>query len=128
MTAFNSKIVLGSTLSLFALMQYANAEGLPFILNAEEISYEKDSTAITAGGDVELISEEGSLKADEISYDQVENIISATGNILFKGLKEKSINKKLRKTLSRVVTYKKFIVGGVVVIGFVKHFSTKPEN
>jgi LPS-assembly protein len=57
------------------------SDSAPFLLIADEVTYDQDLETITASGEVEVSSDGRVLKADTISYNQRDGIVTASGNV-----------------------------------------------
>src|SRR3954464_243816 len=53
----------------------------PFLLRADEITYDRDSDTVTAAGNVEISQGQRILLADQVSYDRPNATVRVQGNI-----------------------------------------------
>lgn len=74
---------LGAALLLGAILPAAaqRLEEGPVLLTADEMSYDQNSSVVTARGNVEITSGDRILLADEVTYDQRSDTVIATGNV-----------------------------------------------
>lgn len=53
----------------------------PVLLTAENVDYDKETSVVTASGNVEVVQGEFIMLADNITYDQVKNSVKARGGV-----------------------------------------------
>ncbi|SVE59958.1 uncharacterized protein METZ01_LOCUS512812, partial [marine metagenome] len=53
----------------------------PFLLSANQMTYEKNLGYVTAVGDVEISSQGRVLLADRVNYNQRDGVVTASGNL-----------------------------------------------
>ncbi len=70
-----------AALSAGALAQDGVPEDLPVVIEAEEMTYDRESGVVTASGSVEIVQGEHVLRADNVSYDVGADTIVASGNV-----------------------------------------------
>ena len=53
----------------------------PFLLSADQMTYDKNLSYVTAIGDVEISSEGRVLLADRVNYNPRDGVVPASGNL-----------------------------------------------
>lgn len=56
-------------------------QGEPILLSADDITYDEQTSQITARGNVEVIQNDRILRADTLTYNQRSQVVAATGNV-----------------------------------------------
>ncbi|MBI1363024.1 MAG: LPS assembly protein LptD [Proteobacteria bacterium] len=71
------------TISLFLSATTALAKDQPFLLTADQITYDSEHNTVTAEGHIEILSEYGAVQANKIIYDQTGDLLTAEGDVLY---------------------------------------------
>ena len=72
--------VLGTAIG-FGVAQAQTAPPGRILLRADEITYDTNTSVVTAKGHVEIAGDQRTLLADEVTYDENTDAVSATGNV-----------------------------------------------
>ena len=74
--------LLASAIVLCASPAFAQSDA-PFLLSADEITYDTENNAVIAEGNIEILSEFGAVQAQRIVYDQTADMLTAEGDVLY---------------------------------------------
>lgn len=75
--------VTSLSLGLLLAASTALAGEAPFLLSADEISYDTVNNTVTAAGNIEILSGHGAVQAQRITYNQQTDILTAEGDVLY---------------------------------------------